>query len=176
MPTPHPSLPRNAEGLRRCVALALLAIVLGSCATTVPGPSSGTAEESFERPMARPGRERRGRALVGVPFASNQWGLTPQARAVLDRLASNGADEKGSYLEIHGFCDPGTSGRGGAVLAHKRAQAVRSYLHQRDGIDLGRIGERTPSTCAPPPSSGVPSPRGSEVIGAVIVVLAAPPR
>lgn len=175
MPIPDATSPGRGQNLRLAVTLALLVLCLGSCAGTVPEQPPGQAEETMERPPVRPAGKGERRQLVGVPFAPNRWTLSPRARAVLAQIGANGTEGGDAYFEIHGFCDARSSGHRGTVLAQKRAEAVRDYLHREGGISLDHIGARATSTCAPPPSSSVPgaaSSPGHEVTGAVVIVLA----
>ena len=78
---------------------------------------------------------------LNIPFEINSDRLQPGASRQLDELAAALSDPAliSSNVEIVGHTDSSGAAAYNLRLSQKRAEAVRSYLVTRKGIDAGRI-------------------------------------
>jgi len=75
-----------------------------------------------------------------VKFGLNQDQIKPEARAVLDELSSKVKSyDKTVYVEIQGHTDATGGEEYNLQLGQKRAEAVRRYLNEQEGIPLNLI-------------------------------------
>lgn len=76
---------------------------------------------------------------TSVLFKVNSAELTPEAMAVLDKLAADAVNEDGYILEVAGFTDTTGTMTKNQALSHQRADAVVLYLTGVRSIPLRRI-------------------------------------
>lgn len=77
---------------------------------------------------------------VAGTFAVDKADLSDDARAKLDKLAANLKKEnKDVYLEIEGHTDSSGSEAYNVALGWRRAESVRRYLNEKQGIPLFRM-------------------------------------
>jgi outer membrane protein OmpA-like peptidoglycan-associated protein len=74
-----------------------------------------------------------------VNFKFDSYEVTPEAAAVLDRLATQIRDRNNFILEIEGFADAKGTDSYNYQLTQKRAEAVRRYLADHHGVSLFRM-------------------------------------
>jgi outer membrane protein OmpA-like peptidoglycan-associated protein len=75
-----------------------------------------------------------------VSFGFNKAQLSDEDRAILDDLAQKiKADNRGLWLEIEGHTDSSGPEEFNERLGRERAEAVRDYLYEVQGIPLHRI-------------------------------------
>lgn len=159
------------EGALLLLALAPLA-TLGACTPNEVMSPARRSEEAIEAPTATRRGARAGDALLRVPFLPASARLGIAARRILGRVATL-ARHRDAYIEVHGLCDPGLAA--GATLARRRSLAVRAYLHRNLGVPLQQIGIRPLPGSASPITGSREQADSSDLVGAVVVVLAPPP-
>ncbi len=72
-----------------------------------------------------------------VKFGFDQASISPEAQRMLDDLAAKVKSmDKTVYLEIEGHTDNIGSDEFNMELGEKRAEAVRNYLNEKDGLPL----------------------------------------
>ncbi|MBI3649552.1 MAG: OmpA family protein [Acidobacteria bacterium] len=74
-----------------------------------------------------------------VNFKVGSAVLTPEAKTMLDELATQAKNERGFVLEVRGFASSDGSTNLNDRLSERRAQAVVRYLAQQQQIPLRRI-------------------------------------
>lgn len=121
------------------------------------GQLAASAQDNAEKAFKEAEKAMKGKLLYEVTlsndkvsFAFNASELTPDARAIVDELAEKvKADNRRLWLEIDGYTDSSGDPAYNKELGLKRAQAVRDYLYQAQGIPLHAIsvysfGEENP--------------------------------
>jgi outer membrane protein OmpA-like peptidoglycan-associated protein len=76
---------------------------------------------------------------VTVPFKFDKYVLTPEARADLDKLASDVQPDKRFFVAVEGFTDTTGSRQYNEALSRRRADAVVQYLVAKHDIPIYRI-------------------------------------
>jgi peptidoglycan-associated lipoprotein len=110
------------------------------------GEVSKTAQEALQRAQEA-GKLAEGKLLYEtvltddkVKFGFNKSQLSSGARAALDEFAAKiKADNKPVYIEVQGHTDNVGSDKYNQDLGEARAEAVRLYLNQKDGLPLHRM-------------------------------------
>jgi peptidoglycan-associated lipoprotein len=110
------------------------------------GEVSKTAQDALQRAQEA-GKLAEGKILYEtvltddkVKFGFNKSLLSPQAKAALDDFAVKlKADNKGVYVEVQGHTDNVGSAKYNEELGESRAEAVRLYLNQKQGLPLHRM-------------------------------------
>ncbi len=75
-----------------------------------------------------------------VTFPLNKAALGDDARKVIDEtVAPLVAENRGVYLEIEGHTDSTGTKELNKALGEERATTVRNYLHDQEGVALGRM-------------------------------------
>src|SRR5262249_27744350 len=74
-----------------------------------------------------------------INFRFDSYDLSPDARAVLDQLASQIKDRENFILEIEGFADSRGTDAYNLQLTAKRADAVRRYFADQYNVSLFRM-------------------------------------
>lgn len=86
--------------------------------------------------------------LTTLFFKTNQYTLTAEGKALLDKLISQASVEKGYLIEIKGFTDSIGSPDANRKLSQQRASSVFQYLVEKDipsyRINLVGLGELKP--------------------------------
>jgi OmpA-OmpF porin, OOP family len=93
------------------------------------------------KPAAKPGR-RISTERVNINFNPNSANFTPQAQAVLERVARNLLVASGTTIEIHGHTDNQGNNPGKSMtLSKARSLAVKAWLERRAPVNFpqGRI-------------------------------------
>lgn len=88
-------------------------------------------------------------ASLSVPFDSAQYSLSKNAKADLDKLASEVKSDKRFFIAVEGYTDKVGSAGYNENLSRRRANSVVEYLVAEDEIPVYRIhmvglGERNP--------------------------------
>ncbi len=85
----------------------------------------------------------KGKAIIlkGVNFATSSARLTPESKAVLDKVVRTMQENPEIEVEIRGYTDNRGNYEYNVQLSQKRADAVKAYLVQ-NGIDAARIKTR----------------------------------
>ena len=76
---------------------------------------------------------------VAVYFDVNSDKLKPEAKALLDELASKAPGAKNYMVEIKGYADPTGNADKNIALSQRRAQAVVDYLALKHNVPLRRM-------------------------------------
>lgn len=76
---------------------------------------------------------------ITVNFKVNRFDLLPDAKLVLDEIATQAKSEKGYMIEVMGFASADGSEAKNRILSQKRADAVVRYLAENHMIPLRRI-------------------------------------
>lgn len=110
------------------------------------GEVSKTAQEALQRAQEA-GKLAEGKLLYEtvltddkVKFGFNKSQLSDGAKSALDDFAAKiKADNKPVYIEVQGHTDNVGSDKYNQELGQDRAEAVRLYLNQKEGLPLSRI-------------------------------------
>jgi OmpA-OmpF porin, OOP family len=65
--------------------------------------------------------------------------LSPQAKSMLDEIATQAKSEKGFVIEVRGFASADGAENSNRVLSQRRAEVVMRYLAENHNIPLRRI-------------------------------------
>jgi outer membrane protein OmpA-like peptidoglycan-associated protein len=76
---------------------------------------------------------------VAVPFAFNKADLSPDAKAELDKLASDVKSDRRFFIAVEGYTDSVGSRAYNDALSRRRAEQVQGYLVTKHDIPLYRI-------------------------------------
>jgi len=76
---------------------------------------------------------------ITVNFKVNRFELTPEAKSVLDEIATQAKTERGYVIEVMGFASADGNENFNRQLSQKRADAVVRYLAENHMIPLRRI-------------------------------------
>lgn len=76
---------------------------------------------------------------ITVNFKVNKFDLSPEAKAVLDEIATQAKTERGYMIEVMGFASADGREDHNRVLSQKRAESVVRYLAENHMIPLRRI-------------------------------------
>jgi outer membrane protein OmpA-like peptidoglycan-associated protein len=74
-----------------------------------------------------------------INFKVGSWVLSPQAKSMLDSLATQAKAEKGFAIEVRGFASADGAENSNRLLSQKRAEVVMRYLAENHDIPLRRI-------------------------------------
>jgi peptidoglycan-associated lipoprotein len=75
-----------------------------------------------------------------VTFPVNRAAISPEAQALVDEaIAKLKAENRGVYFEIEGHTDATGPDEYNRKLGLERAEAVRNYMHDQQGIALNRM-------------------------------------
>ena len=88
-------------------------------------------------------------ASLSVPFRSAQYSLSEDAKADLDKLASEVKSDKRFFIAVEGYTDKIGSATYNGTLSRRRADSVVEYLAAKHEIPVYRIhmvglGEQNP--------------------------------
>lgn len=146
--------PEETTMIRPLFALALaasLAVGLPARAQAPAPAADPSVEEMVEalrmKPRTRsfkPGQpvaRGEGKLQLQVQFDYNSATITPESRALLDKLAGAMKNPALAGLEyrIEGHTDATGTGAGNLRLSHRRAAAVRDYLARATGVDPAKL-------------------------------------
>jgi peptidoglycan-associated lipoprotein len=110
------------------------------------GEASKTAQEALQRAQEA-GKLAEGKLLYEtvltddkVKFGFNKAELSSGAKSALDEFAAKiKADGKAVYIEVQGHTDNVGTDKYNQELGQARAEAVRRYLNQKEGLPLHRM-------------------------------------
>jgi len=110
------------------------------------GEASKTAQEALQRAQEA-GKLAEGKLLYEtvltddkVKFGFNKAELSSGAKTALDEFAAKiKADGKAVYIEVQGHTDNVGTDKYNQELGQARAEAVRRYLNQKEGLPLHRM-------------------------------------
>ena len=74
-----------------------------------------------------------------IQFRVGSAVLSPEAKSMLDGIATQAKSEKGFVIEVRGFASADGSENSNRVLSQRRAEAVLRYLAENHNIPLRRI-------------------------------------
>ena len=74
-----------------------------------------------------------------IYFNFNSAKITSEAQAILDQAGDKLTANKGSIMDLAGYCDPTGGDAYNMVLGRERAQAAKYYLVDNFGINLYRF-------------------------------------
>jgi len=138
---------QTAKTLMVCMFIAAL-VCSAACSKKVPAPAVDTApagaavEESNLNAgeFVSPATIDPALAAIfkNIQFDYDQFSLTPQARAILDRVAEWMKGNPAKLLLVEGHCDERGTNEYNLALGDRRANSVKTYLTQL-GVDAARI-------------------------------------
>ncbi len=76
-----------------------------------------------------------------VNFRVNSAVLSPEAKMMLDEVATASSGLKGYFIEVTGFASSEGSTKHNKTLSQRRAQAVIDYMIENHNVPLRRIGQ-----------------------------------
>lgn len=127
--------------MRNILIIAAIALAAGCAtnneteadvtATSTPTPSAPTIEPGSQEDLEQNAGHR-------VFFAYDQYALTPQARATLDKQAAWLNANPGVGIRLEGNCDERGTREYNLALGAKRAEAARNYLISQ-GVAASRL-------------------------------------
>lgn len=79
------------------------------------------------------------RKSESINFKVGSAVLSPEAKSLLDAIATQAKTEKGFVIEVRGFASADGSENSNRVLSQRRAEAVLQYLAENHDIPLRRI-------------------------------------
>lgn len=79
------------------------------------------------------------RKNIAVNFKVNSAALSPEAKAVLDEVATQAKNEKGYLIQVTGYASADGPEVKNRALSERRAEAVRRYLAENHDIPLHRM-------------------------------------
>ena len=150
----------------------LLLLSLACVTTSLVRPSGAQTPQDVEAAFFAEGLFR----AVDVKFEPGQSVLPPTAIPVLDAVSEVLHRHPGLYLEIAGHTDATGSEFLNVRLSEDRANAVRTYLVARHGIDPSRLTARGYGESLPVASNRSPAGRGINRRVEFRVVAAVTPR
>jgi peptidoglycan-associated lipoprotein len=142
------------------------------------GEVSKTAQDALQRAQEA-GKLAEGKFLYEtvltddkVKFGFNKHELSAGAKAALDEFAVKlKADNKAVYIEVQGHTDNVGSDKYNQELGEARAEAVRRYLNQKEGVPLHRMNVISYGKTAPVGSNKTRDGRAQNRRVALVVLL-----
>jgi peptidoglycan-associated lipoprotein len=136
---------RTTKTLMVCIFIAALASSM-ACSKKQTAPSVAPSAPELEETDLNAGDFKAidpndpvlSAIFKNIPFNYDQFSLTPQACAILDRVAEWMKSNTAKMVLIEGHCDERGTNEYNLALGDRRANSAKTYLMQL-GVDAARI-------------------------------------